>query len=35
MYTCKNGTNTMSEQKRKETLVEHTPPAQSYNQARI
>ena len=35
MYTCNNGTNTMSEQKQKETLVEHTPLAQYYNKARI
>ena len=31
MYTCQNGTNTMSEQKRKETLAEHAQLAKYYN----
>ena len=35
MYTCQNGTNTMSEKNWKETLVEHTRLAQSYNYDRI
>ena len=34
MCTCQNGTNTMSGHKWKETLVEYTPLAQSYNKAR-
>ena len=29
MYTCKNGTNTISEQKQKEMLEEHIPLAKS------
>ena len=35
MCTCLNASITMSEQKRKEKLVEHTPLDQSYNYAGI